>query len=981
MNKAMRNLTVAGCVLGIALIAAAGVAAGGQGFVTDVSFLPPDKADTLPADTNAAVSLIADREEYDLMDVTGVALARVRAPAQDLAGLRLEIKLQTDERARAVEKAAVSPLEGSRVSMTLGLRDLAPGKYSLVASLLDQKGKIIAEDKWRLWKTKRRWPQNTPAEKASVPLTVWASPQDCPEGWPVSTGVPFPQNVLWSSNSVRLLDAQGAEVPCQTSVRSTWNPHGSIRWLGLDFQPKLETNPAVYTLEFGSRVTPKPAPNQLVVSDAADSIRVNTGLLQFTVWKKKFNLVDEVTLNDRRLVGQGDKGGLELADTAGNVYRASNDRQASVAIEETGPLKTVIRAEGWYVRDDTDGSNWSPGLPTDKLCKHVTRITAYAGKPYVAVQHVLVITFDSNKAALRNVALSLALPGMKKVFYGLDGKTMGYDVPEKESLRLLQRSWNRAEIETEILHYKAAYAGDVGTMEKMLAKGAKADGWFRAAGESGGVAVFVRDIWQMYPKELEVRDGRMWIHVWPRHGKINTEIPIYDPSEIYHLWWVHQGKTLDFRAPGDVIQALWQYDGKGAYPAYVLNCGMANAMGVALEHNMLMLFQGPAAGAEAEARQAAGAARLNAIYQLEPHAFAPPEWVCASRGLGYLRPLDRAKYPGVANYCEYEIKARLAAMDYARDYGMFNYQDVHGDNSWFRNGTWSLNRIWNAGHHGSSRLGWILYAASGDPEYLALARRNARHVMNVDVIHFAPENCKLMEGEANHIWSREHKPGAMYHCKGVVHWGSDNNVFGHVVNYDFAMWDFFLTGNLRSREVALEWCGGIKAASPPGCGTREGIQTLNELTELYQATWDPGLLELVNRFARAIESQPLAEQGWVSYAPFLSKYLCFSGDQAMRDRAIEWKHTDKNYNNDMNVLMRNTALYYDSGDKKWLMEPEIETVRKFFAGLPKDPKPVPQIDDKTLINCWYVASYPIQYMLPFLSALDDAGVDLAGPGK
>jgi hypothetical protein len=512
-------------------------------------------------------------------------------------------------------------------------------------------------------------------------------------------------------------------------------------------------------------------------------------------------------------------------------------------------------------------------------------------------------------------------------------------------------------------------------MEKEIKSGRESDGWFRATGPNGSIVTCVRDIAQMFPKELEVRDGRVWLHLWPQHGKVNPEICAIDPKEIYHLWWVHQGKTLSFKTPEDVVQSLRQYPGGGAYPAYVLNSEAANAIGIAVEHNMLLHFQPP--GLE-ELDANGEAAQLNAIFQLEPHAMASPEWMCSAGAFGPMVPMlaQREKYPGPANYAEYETKVRLAAMEYARDYGMFNWQDVHADNSRFVNGTWTLNRIWNAGHHGTTRVPWYLYAASGAPEYLMPARRNARHVMNMDVIHYEPKGYDVMAGVPTRGWHLQPRFGAMYHCKTVPHWGGDSFVADHLVSFDFMMWDWFLTGNGRAREVALEWCRAIKQMSPFGFGRRDGMTIISELTELYQATWDGGLPELINRFARAVETEPLAIQGWVAYAPFLTRYLVFSGDQRMRERAIEWIP-----GNALSRLTRNAALYFDSRDAKWLTPPETDDIEKFFRDLPKEPKSIPVIDETMKLREWYAMSYPVQYMLPFLAAAEDAGVPIPPPEK
>jgi len=229
----------------------------------------------------------------------------------------------------------------------------------------------------------------------------------------------------------------------------------------------------------------------------------------------------------------------------------------------------------------------------------------------------------------------------------------------------------------------------------------------------------------------------------------------------------------------------------------------------------------------------------------------------------------------------------------------------------------------------------------------------------------------VMAGVPTRGWHLQPRFGAMYHCKTVPHWGGDSFVADHLISFDFIVWDWFLTGNRRAREVALEWGMAIKELSPFGFGKRDGMTIICELTELYQATWDGGLFELMNRFARAVATEPLEIQGWVSYAPFLLRYLPFSGDRRMRKRTIEWSP-----NNALSRMTRNAALYFDSRDTKWLTPPETHDIEAFFRNLPKDPKPIPVIDDTLKLREWYSMSYPVQYMLPFLAAAEEAGVTL-----
>ena len=63
-----------------------------------------------------------------------------------------------------------------------------------------------------------------------------------------------------------------------------------------------------------------------------------------------------------------------------------------VAVEEAGPHRVTIRAVGWYV----SGTG-------DKLCKFVTRLSAYADQPFVRVAHRTLLTYDTRRDRIRDL--------------------------------------------------------------------------------------------------------------------------------------------------------------------------------------------------------------------------------------------------------------------------------------------------------------------------------------------------------------------------------------------------------------------------------------------------------------------------------------------------------------------------------------------------------------------------------------------------
>jgi len=323
-----------------------------------------------------------------------------------------------------------------------------------------------------------------------------------------------------------------------------------------------------------------------------------------------------------------------------------------VVVEETGPVRTTIRATGWYVKDGTSGELLSPFLPTDRLCQHDTRITAYAGKPYVTVQHVLVVTFDTHKVRLKHIGISQRVEGASAGAFGLDGKPVAAPDPTRQSARLYQPASTDGQVE----------AGEPSRPDfRIVEKGNRGDGWVRYGGAKGSLTLSVTDFWQLYPKELELLGNRVSLNVWPRYGRTYTGVNPLDDAELYKLWWCHTGPELDFALAKDTYEKLkmlgvdWEY----VYE----HVRLANAQGLAIETDFLLAFS--------TTTDSGQAARLNATYQYGPHAWAEPQWVCDTEVFGQMTPKDVEQFPTAEAYLEHAVELRLAAQDFARDFRGF----------------------------------------------------------------------------------------------------------------------------------------------------------------------------------------------------------------------------------------------------------------------------------------------------------------------
>ena len=209
---------------------------------------------------------------------------------------------------------------------------------------------------------------------------------------PVSVSIPLARGRLQEPSGLSIRDAAGRTLPLQRHVLASWDD-GSIKWLQVHFQPDLPGNAdATLTVEVAPGAA-DPAPERRVtVVEGEGGLRVDTGPLAFTVSADGYWPIQDVALDGRPLFGRRPFGwfaltlGGETLTTAGPV---------NLEVQEAGPLRVVIEVRGKHRRGDGG-----------EMIDLRGRITAYAGKPYIEVEHQFVHTAEAEELPLE--ALELA---------------------------------------------------------------------------------------------------------------------------------------------------------------------------------------------------------------------------------------------------------------------------------------------------------------------------------------------------------------------------------------------------------------------------------------------------------------------------------------------------------------------------------------------------------------------------------------------
>lgn len=811
------------------------------------------------------LSLALDRARYPAFERRATGRLQLWGlPRGDAAGTLPPVTLELKEAGVVLRSERIDPLRGPRLDFDLPLSGLAPGMYELTARLDDG----LAQARREL----EIHPGDPPATAGRVALTALpAEGEALPGKWPVTFGVPFPWGALESEAHVRLLDAAGREIPTQVRVAARWSKGGSIRWLHIDALLDGQRAATGLALEYGAEVRRSAAPDAvLLVEETQDAVTVTTGPLRFEIPRQRTPGIAALWLDrdgdgaftaSEAVFRPSGEAGPYLVDGAGRLFLGSNDAEAGVALEDSGPLKACVRVSGWHV--DEAGARQG---------RFILRFTAYAGQPWVKVSHTLIVTSGSNPAV---AGLAGDAQGVEPCLY----RDIGYALPlavntavfgtPRIHVETLAGAEDRAWLWQRDDRTGALYRNGV-----LVDEFGRAEGWMTAGTPGGRVSVSVRDFWQNFPKELEARRDGVRVHFWPAHGGE----PLHGGTNlalrtVHQNWFVHEGRELDFAIPEEVMDLVLADTGKGSEES--IGAPAANALGLAKTHELLLHVHAPSwedAHARAVGRQ----------FQANPTVACAPEWVCGTKVFGHMLPRSPERFPVVEEAVDRTVAQIFRQSEADRDYGMFNFGDAHHNWNWLER-RWNLHRIWRNTHHGWARWPWLLYARSGSKALFDWADRNARHVADIDHCHHAPEAYRKLP------WPQGKLPGGICDYKGFVHWASGSRL-GYNSSADALLNHHYFTGDPRSLETALEH-GRALLENGRAQPHREGSGRLTSAIALYLHTWDNAYLDFIERtLERLLSTQ--AEDGafpqWEDFAPFLQRYVELTDSPLAREAMVRW---------------------------------------------------------------------------------------------
>ncbi len=347
----------------------------------------------------------------------------------------------------------------------------------------------------------------TDSSPLKVPLTVKETAGVGAQGYPVTVVVPLPYGKYFSTAPFRVTDDSGNTVPAQFEVLNRWwGQDNSIRHVMVLFQPTVsaftgpDTGTATYYLrDDGSGNT---VPNPLSITETPSDITIVTGPLKFTVKKVNFTILDQVWFDQNKnglfeaseqIISSNPRNGGMLIPRSENMTGPQYDSSRNdvvVEVEESGPLRAVIRAEAVTKYKS----------PTHHTHGWAVRIYAYAGKSYVKIDYQLQNSSKDKvyswplyfKAMNINFKLNLTSTH-PKVRFG-EGDGIVYQQPNSGGIYLAQ----------EMHHSFKIY--EVST-KSVLFSGKIPDGFIDVSDDTQGITAVIRNFWQMWPNGLKIDDS------------------------------------------------------------------------------------------------------------------------------------------------------------------------------------------------------------------------------------------------------------------------------------------------------------------------------------------------------------------------------------------------------------------------------------------------------------------------------------------
>jgi len=676
-------------------------------------------------------------------------------------------------------------------------------------------------------------------------------------------GVPWPRGSKRANAAFAMRDAEGRPVPVQSWTTATW-PDGSIKWTA-------HAIPGDAMPGASSRIGPgrAPAPARAIrVAEQPGAIAVSTGPVQWRIARSGESIIlsahrgsTEILRNVGLVATTQDR---PEGDGEGTVTtRAFRGRIARTTVEQSGPVRAVVRVEGVHGGGERD---WLP---------FTMRLYFYAGSDGVRVVHSFIFDGDEQKDFIRGLGLTGGVP-MRDLPYDrhvrFAGSGDGVWGESVQPLTGLRRDPGKPFREAQVagrkvppaeqmspsvrnaLHYVPQW-GDFTLSQPnsdgfAITKRTKAGhGWIEAdaggranglsfvGGPAGGAAFGMHDFWQRCPVRLDIRDAHtdiagftLWYH--------SPDAPAMD------LRFYHDGLGMTDHAQENEGLDI-------TYEDYERGWGTPHGVARTTEFMLWALAETPSR--ETFAAMAGTVAKPPRLVPAPAHLHAAGvfgDWDLPDRSTPVKRAIE-AQNDFLLRFYREQVEQR-------RWYGFWHYGDVMHSYDADRH-VWRYDIggfAWDNSELSPDLWLWYSFLRSGDAQVFRMAEAMTRHTGEVDVYHL---------GRFKGLGTRH----------GVQHW-SDSSKQPRVSNAIYRRIYYYLTADERVGDLMRDLLDSDRALVTVDIGRKVGARSSAE----------PGNGATVDSKPRQGEISMSFGTSWCSLVGAWLTEWERTGDRKWRDRIL-----------------------------------------------------------------------------------------------
>lgn len=562
-----------------------------------------------------------------------------------------------------------------------------------------------------------------------------------PSAQPGATwGVPWPRGRVAKDASLSLQTAAGEPVAMQSWPLAYW-PDGSLKWTGHAIGANTGR---AERLKISVGVSAPPT-RAVRVSETADAITIDTGVIVCRVARRGAALVESITRDGREIARDGrliclrqDRASFA---TDGTLRQETFTGAIALAtVEQAGPLRAVVKLEGKH--EGPGGRAWLP---------FSVRLYFHAGGEAVRIVHTFVFDGEQSADFISGLGVRFAVPlrdewHNRHVRFVGEGSGMwgeavrnlpgwagrfGFAYAEKfteqldghpgpplaefdeKSRRQMETvpAWNDFTLfQSSADHFDVRKRTGAHSAWVGAGHGRRAAGLGYFGGVSGGLAFGRRNFWEQSPTQLEVNGAA-------------TDLAQFT------LWlWSPEAPPMDLRHYDDHGHGL-EINYEDWEESHSSPVGVART-------NELMLWVLPATPPRARLLELAGALRA------PPRIVCAPEHYHAAGVFGVWSLPDRST----------PVKARLddelgrLIAHYQREieqrhwYGFWNFGDVMHSYDEHRH-TWRYDvggYAWANSEMVPDMWLWYSFLRTGRADIFRTAEAMTRHTSEVDMFHLGP---------------------------------------------------------------------------------------------------------------------------------------------------------------------------------------------------------------------------------------------------